>query len=149
MKKVLVFITLVISLLVLADFTISVPSETVSFGSKLPVTIEFTDSSGRPVPFTLKAKVTLGGFDKPEVFTKGIEANGKITINYLVPKKKGDVTLTFTGEAKGSKESLTKQVTLNVVEEDETVFSEKLNAAIDSFKGSVALKKEGKRHGSL
>ncbi|HOK87974.1 MAG TPA: FecR domain-containing protein [Fervidobacterium sp.] len=145
MKKVLVFITLVISLLVLADFTISVPSETVSFGSKLPVTIEFTDSSGRPVPFTLKAKVTLGGFDKPEVFTKGIEANGKITINYLVPKKKGDVTLTFTGEAKGSKESLTKQVTLNVVEEDETVFSEKLNAAIDSFKGSVALKKEGKK----
>ena len=144
MKKVVAFVLLFASLLVLADFNVSIPSQSATFGTKVPVTIEFTDSAGKPIAFTLKAKVSLGGFDKPDVFTKGIEVNGKITINYLVPKKKGDVTLTFIGEIKG-KEPVTKQVTLSVVEEDETVFSEEMSAAVDSFKGSVAIKKVGKK----
>lgn len=144
MKRVVAFVLLFASLLVLADFNVSIPSQSATFGSKVPVTIEFTDSAGKPVTFTLKAKVSLGGFDKPDVFTKGIAVNGKITINYLVPKKKGDVTLTFIGEVKG-KDPVTKQVTLNVVEEDETVFSEELSAVVDSFKGSVAIKKVGNK----
>ena len=35
-------------------------------------------------------------------------------------------------------------MTLSVVEEDETVFSEEMSAAVDSFKGSVAIKKAEK-----
>ena len=144
MKKVVAFVLLFASLLVLADFNVSIPSQSATFGTKVPVTIEFTDAAGKPIVFTLKAKVSLGGFDKPDIFTKGIEVNGKITINYLVPKKKGDVTLTFIGEVKG-KDPVTKQVALSVVEEDESVFSEEMSAAVDSFKGSVAIKKVGKK----
>lgn len=145
MKKfVVVVLTVLISLLVFADFDVKTDSDSVIIGGKLPVKLSLTDDSGKLLTFTLKAKVTLGGFEKPDVLTKGIKVEGKTEINFLAPKKTGETKITFTAETV-DKKIFTKELVIRITEKDESEFADKLKATIDSFKGSVAYKKEGKQ----
>ncbi|WP_448375234.1 FecR family protein [Fervidobacterium sp.] len=139
-----VFFLTIFATYVFSDFNISLQSDSVVMGGKLPITVELTSKDGKPVQFTLKAKLNLGGFDKPEVLTKGISVNGKVTFNFLAPRKAADVTITFTAET-STKEVFTQEVSIRVTEKDESEFSEKLSATIDSFRGSVAIKKANKK----
>ena len=147
MKRV-VFLTVVfiavLTTFVFANLNVTLPNDNIVMGGKLPITVELTNKDGKPVQFTLKAKLNLGGFDKPEVLTKGLSVNGKITFNFLAPRKATNVTITFTAET-STKEVFTKEVSIKVTEKDESEFSEKLSATIDSFRGSVAIKKANKK----
>lgn len=147
MKKVVFFCVLMIiafAISVFGDFVVNLQNDSVVMGGKLPITVELTGKDGKPMQFTLKAKLNLGGFDKPEVLTKGISANGKVTFNFLAPRKVSEAKIAFTAET-SSKEVFTKEVVIRVTEKDESEFSEKLSATIDSFRGSVAVKKVNKK----
>lgn len=143
-KLTVVVFMLLISMLVFADFDVKADSDSVVMGGKLPVKISLTDDSGKLLTFTLKAKVTLGGFEKPDVLTKGIKVEGKTELNFLAPKKTGEAKITFTAETT-DKKVFTKELVIRITEKDESEFSDKLKATIDSFRGSVAYKKEGKQ----
>ncbi|AFG34174.1 hypothetical protein Ferpe_0011 [Fervidobacterium pennivorans DSM 9078] len=128
---------------VFAELKVNLQSDTVVIGGKLPITVEVTGKDGKPAQYTLKAKLNLGGFDKPEVLTKGLTGNGKVVLNYLAPKRAGEIKITFTAETT-DKSIFTQEVSIKVTEKDESEFSEQLKAQIDSFRGSVAIKKSNK-----
>jgi len=128
---------------VFAELKVNLQSDTVVIGGKLPITVEVTGKDGKPAQYTLKAKLNLGGFDKPEVLTKGLTGNGKLVLNYLAPKRAGEIKITFTAETT-DKSIFTQEVSIKVTEKDESEFSEQLKAQIDSFRGSVAIKKSNK-----
>ncbi|MGC8819651.1 MAG: FecR family protein [Fervidobacterium sp.] len=144
MKQLLVGLLVIISVFALADFEVVPNSDSVVMGGKLPIKISLTDDSGKLQTFILKAKVTLGGFEKPEVLTKGLSINGKVELNFLAPKKVGEVKITFIAQTLDNK-TQTKEIMIKVTEKDENEFSDKLKATIESFRGSVAYKKEGKQ----
>ncbi len=144
MRRLSIFLLLIISILALAAFEVVPSSYSVVKGEKLLFKISLTDASGKPQQFTLKAKVTLGGFEKPDILTKGLKVDGKTELNFLAPKKAGEVKVTFSAETT-DKKTYTQEISINITEKDENEFSDKLKATIDSFKGSVAYKKEGKQ----
>ncbi|MGC8902156.1 MAG: FecR family protein [Fervidobacterium sp.] len=144
MKQLLVGLLVIISVFAFADFEVVPNSDSVVMGGKLPIKISLTDDSGKLQTFILKAKVTLGGFEKPEVLTKGLSINGKVELNFLAPKKVGEVKITFIAQTLDNK-TQTKEIMIKVTEKDENEFSDKLKATIESFRGSVAYKKEGKQ----
>lgn len=140
----ILFTLFLATITVFAGFDVELSSESVIMGGKLPIRIVLTDSAGKLQTFTLKAKINLGGFDKPDILTKGIKVEGRGEINYLAPKKAGTATITFTAETP-DKKIFTKEVKVVVTDKDESEFLSKLKATIDSFKGSVAYKKGGKQ----
>lgn len=140
-KLLILTILTVFAISVFAELKVTLQSDTVVIGGKLPITVEVT---GKDAQFTLKAKLNFGGFDKPEVLTKGLTGNGKLVLNYLAPKKAGEVKITFTAETT-DKSIFTQEVSIKVTEKDESEFSEQLKAQIDSFRGSVAIKKFNKK----
>ncbi|MFN6992471.1 MAG: FecR domain-containing protein, partial [Fervidobacterium sp.] len=73
-----------------------------------------------------------------------IKIEGKGEINYLAPRKTGTAMITLTAET-SDKKVFVKELKVEITEKDESEFSDKLKATIDSFKGSVAYKKEGKQ----
>jgi hypothetical protein len=143
-KLLILTILTVFAISVFAELKVTLQSDTVVIGGKLPITIEVTGKDGKDAQFTLKAKLNFGGFDKPEVLTKGLTGNGKLVLNYLAPKKAGEVKITFTAETT-DKSIFTQEVSIKVTEKDESEFSEQLKAQIDSFRGSVAIKKFNKK----
>ncbi|MFN4200025.1 FecR domain-containing protein [Fervidobacterium riparium] len=142
--RLLTTLFVMVTIIAFAEFKVVSSSESVVMGGKLPISIELTDKDNKPLSFSLKAKVSLGGFDKPEVLTKGLAVNGKITLNFLAPKKVAEVKVTFTAETP-QKEVFTQEIVIKVTEKDESEFSEEMKASIDSFRGSVAVKKVGKK----
>lgn len=143
-RNLLMVFVVLMSVFLFANLDVKTDSDSVVVGGKLPVKVSLVDEAGKLQTFTLKAKVTLGGFEKPDVLTKGIKVDGKIELNFLAPRKAGETKITFTAETT-DKKVFTKELTLRITERDESEFTDKLKATIDSFKGSVAYKKEGKQ----
>lgn len=143
----LLFALVVITLTLSAfsqNLSVWMEKSSVLIGSKLALKVELKDQAGRLVPFTLKAKLDLGGFDKPDVLTKGIRVNGSFELNYLAPKRPGTAKITVIAEV-SAREVYTKNVEVQVVERDESEFTEQVSATVESFRGSVALRKKDKQ----